>query len=91
MNRKRFIMLLIPLAIIIAACGSADPTPTLVPTAEPAEEPVVEPEEPAAVEQATEEPAVEEPPVAGETPTAGGSLTGTVWTVTELSNWPGAC
>lgn len=88
MNRKRFIMLLIPLAIIIAACGSADPTPTLVPTAEPAEEPVVEPEEPAAVEQATEEPAVEEPPVAGETPTAGGSLTGTVWTVTELNGQP---
>ena len=94
MNRKRLFLLLIPLAMIIAACGSADPTPTLVPTAESVEEPAAAPEEPAAEEPeaveepAVEEPAAEEPAVTEEAAMEGGSLTGTIWTVTELNGEP---
>jgi len=104
MNRKRLFILLIPLALIIAACSSADPTPTLVPTAEPVEEPAAAPEEPAAAEQPAEEPvaaeeqaaeessaedaAAEEPAVGEEPAMEGGSLTGTIWTVTELNGEP---
>ncbi len=89
MNRKRLIMLLIPLALVIAACGSADPTPTLVSTAEPVEEPTAAPEEPPVVEEVPiEEPPAEEPPVAEETEIAGGSLTGTIWTAIELNGQP---
>jgi len=75
------------LAIVIVACGGQSATPTLAPTAAPVEEPTEAPaEEP--TEMPAEEPPAPTEPAAPAAVTTGGSLTGTIWTLTELNGQP---
>ncbi|MGW8318410.1 MAG: META domain-containing protein [Candidatus Promineifilaceae bacterium] len=66
MNRIRNLIVLLALAVLVAACGGQEPTPTAVPTAAPPEVPT---EAPAPTEVPTEAPPPTEAPTEAPPPT----------------------